>query len=66
MNAAEPLAYSVADAARAVGVSESTIWSAIRSGDLAAFKPKVNGRPIRSVRIDAEELRAWLRAGEAA
>ena len=66
MSADLSLALSVADAARAVGVSESTIWSAIKGGDLAAFKPKVNGKPIRSVRIDVDELRAWVRGGDAA
>lgn len=60
------LFLSVAEAARAVGLSESTIWAAIKTGELAAFKPRVNGKPIRSVRIEADELRAWLRAGDAA
>lgn len=60
------LAYTIPEAAAAVGVSERTIRDAIKGGDLAALRPRVNGRPLRSVRIDATELLAWLRAGDAA
>lgn len=62
----ERLAYTIPEAAEAVGVSERTIRNAINAGDLAAFRPRINGRPLKSVRIDADELRAWLRAGERA
>lgn len=60
----ERIAYTVPEAAEAVGMSERTIRDAIKAGDLAALRPRVNGRPIRSVRIDATELQQWLRDGE--
>ena len=63
MSSPTRLAYSIPEAAEVVGVSERTIRNAIRSGDLAALRPKINGRPLRSVRVDADELRAWLRSG---
>ncbi len=60
------LYLTIPEAAEAVSVSERTIREAIKSGDLAALKPRVNGRPLRSVRIDVDELHAWMRAGDAA
>jgi excisionase family DNA binding protein len=33
-----PLSYSVKGAAKAIGVSEATIWRRIRAGDLTTFK----------------------------
>lgn len=57
------LAYTIPEAAEAARVSTWTIREAIRSGDLSALRPMVNGRALRSVRIDADELRAWLRGG---
>lgn len=59
----ERLAYTVEEAAEAIGVSVWTIREAIKAGDLAALSPVVNGRRQRTVRIDADELRAWLRSG---
>lgn len=61
--AADRIAYTIPEAAEAVGLSERTIRDAIRAGDLAALRPRVNGRPIRSVRVEAAELHAWLRDG---
>lgn len=60
---AEPLAYTIAGAAEAVSLSPDTIRKAIKGGDLVAYKPRVNGRPIRDWRIDAEQLLAWMRSG---
>lgn len=59
----ERLAYTVEEAAEAIGVSVWTIREAIKAGDLAALSPVVNGRKQRTVRVDADELRAWLRSG---
>ena len=59
----ERLAYTVEEAAEAIGVSVWTIREAIKAGDLAALSPVVNGRKQRTVRIAADELRAWLRSG---
>lgn len=33
-----PLAYSVNDAAHAIGVSKATLWRRIAAGDLTTFK----------------------------
>ncbi|WP_372595450.1 helix-turn-helix domain-containing protein [Actinotalea sp.] len=49
-----PLAYTIPDAAQAVGLSERSIRDAIRRGDLA---PRYFGsKPL----IPAAELDAWL------
>jgi excisionase family DNA binding protein len=50
------LAYSIPEAALAVGVSESTIRRAVRSGSLPVKYP--SGRPV----IRAVDLEAWLDA----
>ena len=49
-----PLAYTIADAAAAVGVSDRVIRRAIDKGDLTVRYP--TSRPI----ILADELRDWL------
>lgn len=49
-----PLAYSVADAAKAIGVSKPTIWRRIAAGDLATFK--LGCRTL----IRADELQAFI------
>lgn len=54
--AADRLAYSPADAAEAVGVSERTILRAITAGDLVA---RYIGK---SPRIPVDDLRAWFDA----
>lgn len=53
------LAYSMREAAQAVGVCERSIWQAIKDGRLKASKLG------RSVRIRAEELDRFLRDAEA-
>lgn len=50
------LAYGVADAAKAVSVSESTIWRMIRDGELRTFK--LRGRTL----ILHEVLAAYVTA----
>ena len=52
----ERLAYTISDAAVAVGVSERVIRRALASGDLTA--KYVTSRPV----ILADELRAWVEA----
>lgn len=49
-----PLAYTIADAAAAVGVSDRVIRRAIDKGDLTVRYP--TSRPV----ILADELREWL------
>lgn len=48
------IAYTIQDASRVVGTSESVIRAAIKRGDLAARYP--SSRPI----IEASELRTWV------
>ena len=50
----EPMAYTLATAAAATGLSERSIADAIRRGDLIAYYP--TKRP----QILAEDLRAWI------
>ena len=53
------ITYTVAEAAEATGVSVRTIDRAINSGDLAATRPTVNGRPLAKSLIAAAELQRW-------
>lgn len=55
-----PLSYDVASAAAATGVSVDVIRRALRSGDLRAVTPKVDGRRITKLLIRAADLEAWL------
>lgn len=54
------IAYSVKEAAEAIGLSEDTIKRAIRAGDLEAHTPRVEGRQIARQVIRAEELDRWI------
>lgn len=50
------LAYSVEEAAQALGVSRPTVYTLMKRDDFPAFK--VGGRTL----ISAEGLRAWVAA----
>lgn len=54
------LTYNVAEAAQVSGVSVATLRKAIRSGDLAAFQPQIEGRQIQLQLITATELERWI------
>jgi excisionase family DNA binding protein len=54
----ERLAYTMPEAAAAIGVCERTIWQAIKEGYLKASKIG------RSVRIHRDELDRFLRASQ--
>lgn len=54
------IAYSVKEAAEAIGLSEDTIKRAIRAGDLEAHTPRVEGRQIARQVIRVEELDRWI------
>ncbi len=63
----ETLAYSIAQAVAASGVSESTIRRAIRTTKPDEFPPPLQAHKRGSARnssifILAEDLRAWLRS----
>lgn len=49
-----PLAYGIADAVRASGVSRTRLYEALTNGDLAARKAG------RRTLIEADELRRWI------
>jgi len=59
------LAYTVKTAAEATGYSADVIKRAIRSGDLKATRPKINGREVVKDSINAADLEAWLAGGAA-
>lgn len=50
----EPLAYSVPDAAKAIGVNQRTVWRLLRTKDMRSFK--LGARTL----IRADELRAFI------
>jgi len=52
--APEPMAFSVDDACRASGLGKTTIYAAIRAGELEVLK--VGDRTL----LEPEELRRWL------
>lgn len=56
MNETTKLAYSIDEAAEAVGMSTDAIRRAIRRGDLCAVYPTTKAL------ITVDELRAWLAA----
>lgn len=56
----EPIAYTPKTAAEATGYSEDVIKRAIRSGDLKATRPTINGREVAKDSISAAELTRWL------
>ena len=53
------LSYNLAEAAKAVGMSERTIADAIRRGDLPSY------RPATRVLVLADDLLAWIKASAA-
>jgi excisionase family DNA binding protein len=57
-----PLAYTIATAAEATGLSRQTIDRAIKSGRLRAKRTSVtaDGEPAGSYLILADSLHAWL------
>ena len=55
-----PLAYSPNAFAAAVSLSRSTIFDAIKHGELATVTPVVAGRRLKRKLITAEAGRAWL------
>ncbi len=58
MTAAVPVAYNIASAAAAVGVSKWTLWAEIKAGRLIAHYP--TSRPL----IAHAELERWVSAGK--
>lgn len=60
MTAVKKIAYSAREAAEATGVGLETIKRAVRSGDLPAAMPRIDGHQINKYVILASDLEAWL------
>lgn len=54
------LAYSAREAAEATGIGIDTIKRAVRSGDLPAKFPRIDGREVAKYVILADDLEAWI------
>lgn len=52
----ERIAYTVAEAAKAVGLSRYVLYGAIRRGELLAYQAREEANYL----ILAEDLRAWI------
>ena len=63
MTQAEPLLCDVNETATLLGVSETTVWVLIRSGQLASVKvPGSTGRGKRSMRkVERAEISAFIK-----
>lgn len=55
-----PLAYSPDDFAAAIGLGRSTIFDAIKHGELSTVTPVVAGRKLKRTLIKIEDGKAWL------
>lgn len=62
----ERLSYTIKDAAEVSGYSEDTIRKAIKSGDLKANRPVIDGREVAKENIARAELERWLAAPKVA
>jgi excisionase family DNA binding protein len=60
MSSQTQIAYTRKQAAEQVGVSVDVIDRAIRSGDVRATRPMVDGRRISTVLVTHEELLRWV------
>lgn len=57
-----PVSYTLEAAASASGYSIDVIRRAVRAGDLATARPKVNGKPVGRPVVLADELQRWVRS----
>lgn len=54
------LSYSVESLALASDVGRTSIYRAIKAGELEAFNPTVNGRKLKRTLITHESAQNWL------
>ena len=54
------LAYSIEDLSLASAIGRTSIYYAIKAGELVAFNPVVNGRKIKRTLILPEEAQKWI------
>lgn len=59
-----PVSFSYETAALATGYSTDVIKRAVRTGDLIARYPEVEGRALSKPVIERDELERWIRAGK--
>lgn len=59
-----PVSFDYDGAAAASGYSRDVIQRAVRSGDLPAHYPEINGRQISKPSILADDLLAWVKRGK--
>ena len=55
-----PLAYTIDGFADASGVGRTSIFAAIKAGELRTITPKIGGKTVRRRLITPEEGRRWL------
>lgn len=58
-----PEAFSYETAALATGYSQDVIRRAVRAGDIAVSRPKVDGKAVSKPVIPRDELAAWIERG---
>ena len=54
------LAYSIENLSLASDVGRTSIYAAIKAGELEAFNPVVNGRKIQRTLILPEDAQKWM------
>jgi hypothetical protein len=55
-----PLAYTINDFAEASGVGRTSIFAALRAGEINTISPVINGKVIKRRLITPEEGKRWL------
>lgn len=55
-----PLAYTINAFAEASGVARTSIFAAIKAGEIQTITPIINGKTIKHRLITPEEGRRWL------
>jgi hypothetical protein len=63
------LAYSIENLSLASDVGRTSIYAAIRAGELEAFNPTVNGKKLKRTLVTPQAAKRWMdkiSSGEAA
>lgn len=55
-----PLAYTISAFAEASGVGRTSVFAAIKAGELKTITPKIDGKTIKRRLITPEEGKRWL------
>lgn len=54
------LAYSIESLSLAADVGRTSIYAAIKAGELEAFKPTVNGKKLKRTLVTPEAAMRWM------